>query len=100
ERKTAGGGQRDVEPVDDERRCEDRLDLVSERYRLVARADPVAENGELVAAHPGSRAAPGKRVGESARDLREDVVSCRMSVQVVDRLEAVEVDEADGERPG
>src|SRR5580658_6669664 len=90
EGEAAGAGELDVEPVDGERRCEDRLDLVSERNRLGPRADPVAKDGELVAAHPGGRAASLHRPGEPARDLPEDVVSGRMSVDVVDRLESVE----------
>src|SRR4029078_9285453 len=51
-------------------------------------------DGELVAAEPESLA----QRAEPARDLGQHRVAGRMAVAVVDLLEVVEVEEADGER--
>ena len=81
-----------------ERRREDRLDFLAEGNRLVARADPVAEEGEFVAADPRGRATPVHNLGEPVGDLLQNPVSNRMTMNVIDGLEAVKIDQAQCER--
>ena len=98
EGEAAGAGQANAERGHVERRCEDRLDFLTQRDRLVARADSIAEDGEFVAADPRGGATPIHRSGEPVGDLPEDIVSGRMPMSVVDGLEAVEIDQAQCER--
>ena len=63
---------------------------------LVVRA--LADDGELVAAHPGGQIGGAHPLGQAPGDLHEDLVAGLVAVGVVDRLERVEVHhhQADG----
>ena len=97
ERKARCAADVNGELFDMERRSEDLANLASERDRHVSPLNAVTNDGELVAAHPGGVAATPHRGGEPVADLLQDRVSSLMPVNVVDRLEAVEVDETDRE---
>ena len=87
-----------AELLDDERRGEDFADLASDRDRLVLRAHLFANDCEFVASHSRRVAASAHRAGKPVADLLQNRVADRMPVNVVDRLEAVEVEQADRER--
>ena len=63
-------------------------------------ADPLAEQGELVAAQPCQRVAGAEQPLEAPRDLDQHLVSGGVTEGVVDELEAVEVEVDDREALG
>ena len=66
--------------------------------RRIARArDLVQQHRELVAGQPRDGVGGPQSSREPRRRLAEDLVPCRVSEGVVDRLEAVHVEEEDGE---
>src|SRR5262249_6126016 len=56
------------------------------------------EDGELVAAEAGGEILGANRVGETLRELGEQLVACAVTPRVVDRLEPVEVEIEDSGR--
>ena len=62
--------------------------------------DAVEQDGELVAAEAGHRVHPADAVFEPAREVDEEAVAEVVAERVVDDLEAVEIDEEDGEAVG
>ena len=78
------------EALDDVGGQRDRLDVVD---------DAVEQHGELVAAEAGHDPGPRGDVFDAGADLLEEGVSGLMAERVVDLLEAVEIDEDDGQ-PG
>jgi hypothetical protein len=81
----------DGQLVDVEGRGEDRLQIFGQRERLALVADALADDRELVAAHPGGVTAPAHRGGQPLGHLFQNSVAGRMSVNIVDRLESVEI---------
>ena len=86
--------------TNDEGGGEDLADLAAECDCLLFGPDPLADDSELVSAHSGGMAAAHHRPGDPVADLFQDRVADLMPVNVIDRLEAVEVEQAHGEGPG
>ena len=61
-------------------------------------AAALLDDGELVAAEAGDQLVAADHRAQPVGDLDQQLVAGRMAVNVVDRLEAVEVDAEDGER--
>ena len=91
-------GDEDLVPVDGEGHAEQFLDPLGDVDRAADVVDPVEQDGELVATDPGDGVAGPK---DSARDgcaiPTEQLVADGVAEAVVDVLEAVEVEEEDGE---
>ena len=81
-----------------DRRGQDPLDAVGElqRARLV---EPGGDHDELVAAEPGDQVTVAARPGQPAGDGAEQLVAGAVPERVVDDLEAVEVQEQQGQLP-
>jgi hypothetical protein len=87
----------DLVPGDRERPPEQLDDAIGHAADVLAVADTVQEDRELVAAHPRSQVLVLERAAQPPRDRREQLVADRVPEAVVDRLEVVEVEEQDGE---
>ena len=68
-------------------------DPVSERHRVRVLLGMPHDHDELVATEASDEVSRADVLGESATDLGEHTVAGEMPLRVVDRLEAVEVDE-------
>src|SRR5207247_11282669 len=79
------------------RRLERTAQPVCDRKRLVRALHPPVEHGELVAAQPGHGIRGGEALDQPLSDLLEEEISTLVPEGVVDLLEAIEVDEQDGQ---
>jgi hypothetical protein len=99
----AGGGDADARadgdlPAGDRDGLGDRLDqAVGDALGVADAVQVVEEDRELVPAEAGDGVVGPQRRGEPAGDGDEQLVPGLVAVRVVDLLEAVEVDEEDGE---
>ena len=95
-------------PTDDVDRLLRRVeDARRQRHGVVARRRTFHEDEELIAADPGHGVVVARRDAQPFGQLADDIVARRVSERVVDRLEAVDVDEQDrqllaqpADRPG
>ncbi len=83
----------DLAPVDGEGLAQIVHDRARDVDRIVDAGDFVQHDDELVATDPRHRVDSPPAASQSARDLDEQLVAGRVPERVVDRLEAVEVDE-------
>ena len=88
-----GGGHDEVAAGHGDRLRERELHALGHRGRLARIADVLQQHGELVAAQPGDGVARTERPAQPARDGLEELVAGLVPEGVVDRLEAVEVEE-------
>ena len=65
--------------------------------RVLLVADVLAEDRELVAAEAGHGLVPAQRVAQAVGDGDDQLVAGRVAEAVVDDLEAVQVEEEDGD---
>ena len=94
------GAERHRGPIEGDRlrqRLRDALHRVLHRAR--APAEVGQHDDELVAAEPRHQVALAHRAPQPARDLAQRLVTRRVPVRVVDRLEAVEVEHQQPDRP-
>jgi hypothetical protein len=74
--------------------------LMESRIRRASvphRAEPGLNDGEFVASETGERVPGPQKVRQAAGHLLDEIVAGRMPVGIVDVLEAVEVEEVDGD---
>ena len=60
--------------------------------RLIIQIDAVHDQGELVASQARHRVATPDDFADPGRDLAQDIIACLMTVDIVDRLETVQVE--------
>ena len=72
------------------------VDALAQVMAGLAIADPVGQDDELVAADPSDQVARTHDLGEPVADAAQQFVAGLVAEEVVDRLEAVEVDEHHG----
>ena len=92
-----GRGDEDLVAVDGEGHPEQFLDPLGDVNRARNVVDPIEKDRELVAADAGDGVAGSEVVFEALRDALEQLVAERVAEAVVDVLEAVEVEEENGE---
>jgi hypothetical protein len=80
-----------------ERRLEGRPQPPGRRERAVVAGRVGEDDGELVAAQPGQHVPRPERAGHPRAELREQQVADVVAELVVDLLEAIQVDEQQGE---
>src|SRR5205085_1317694 len=75
-------------------------DPLRDGHRLELAGDVLAEHGELVAAGAGDRVLGADRGLQAPGQLEQQLVAAVVAERVVDSLEAVDVEEEDGDGPG
>ena len=78
---------------------EDGAQLLGELERLALVLDLVADDGELVAADAGDGVPRPHRIAEALRDGDQQQVAREMAERVVDELDVIEIEHADGDQP-
>ena len=81
-----------------ERRAQRLGDALGDPDRVALAGDVLAQDGELVAAEPRGGVARPQHAGQARGHRAQQLVAGGVAHGVVDRLEAVEVEEEDGER--
>ena len=87
-------------PFDEIRGRERAMDALRDGDRLFVGGDAFHQQGEFVAAQPRHGVAGAAAALQAARDLDEELVAGAVPEAVVDQLEAVEVEEENGEAGG
>jgi hypothetical protein len=90
---------RDRPPIELDRRLERGRDPSRHHDRLLGPREPVKQDAKLVAAEPRDAVGGADRVREPVRDRDKEAVAGRVPQAVVDRLEAVEIEEQDARLP-
>ena len=88
--------QDDVAVVDRNRPCERLDDAVPDAERVAVAVEVLAQDGELIAAEPGHGVMGSDGRADPHRRLAQCGIAGGMAEAVVDALEAVDVDEQDG----
>jgi hypothetical protein len=88
-----------VPPVDDERGAQRRDRPLGHRGGVGVLAHVLEEHGELVAAEPRDGVAAARGAEQARGHLDEQAVAVGVAERVVDRLEAVEVEDEHGDAP-
>jgi len=84
--------------AEDDRRAHRGDEAVGDPPGVLGAGQVVEEDRELVAAEAGDGVVRAQLVGQAGADRRQQQVAGLVPVRVVDLLEAVEVEEQDGER--
>ena len=76
--------------------CDDALRHGPGGVHRILRRNAIEDDAEFVAAEPGDRIVGPGEVAKAGRDLTQNFVAGGVAVNVVDRLEAVEIDDENG----
>ncbi len=99
QRDADAGADTDIAAVDFERLAERRDDALRQRFRRLALIGLAGLNdGELVAAEPGQHVGFAQQRFQARRHFDQQRVAGGMAERIVDLLEAIEVEQQDGER--
>ena len=96
-RHADGGGADDLLAVELEWLADRVQHVTGEGQRLVRARDILQQNGEFVAAQPGERVAGADLLAQPQGKRNQQLVAAQMAHALVHDLEAVEVDQQDGE---
>ena len=96
DRDPEAGGERKAVLVDRKRRRQHAADALRDRLELRARLDVRHDDGKLVASEPPDELLAPQRAAQAPRNFRQHGVAAAMADRVVDRLEAVDVEEEYG----